>query len=230
MKSYAQQLLNLVTSAIDELEADHKKGRLANTPVSNTNFLLRWVTKSLKQQRFSKLMVKDLTTWQKQGRSKGTQTGLYQSFTTIRDFYQHYFPDFEAPKPILDSQINQYIDHMESIGWSVCTEYDLSGDEKGQLFTEGDSSLVLCAHQCDDCFVDGKNEDGTESLMKPMSFYVRGNHAEFIKEATKAGFLVHKQTDYKSKVKYHGEYLIYPNNLGGQLAEIPIGFNAEEYP
>lgn len=70
MKSYAQQLLNLVTLAIDELEADHKKGRLANTPVSNTNFLLRWVTKSLKQQRFSKLMVKDLTTWQKQAEAR----------------------------------------------------------------------------------------------------------------------------------------------------------------
>ncbi|WP_261815355.1 DUF2913 family protein [Vibrio gallicus] len=229
MKSYAEQLLHLVSSALDEIACEHQKGKLANTPVSNTNFLLRWITKSIKQQRFSTLMAKDLLAWQKQGRSKGSNTEIYSRFVTIREFYSHFFHDFDYDQPILDTQINQWIDFMETVNWSVCTEYDLSGDGRGQLFTQGDSSLVLCAHQCDDCFEGGTNDDGTERLMKPMSFYVRGNHAQFIELATRAGFMLHKQTDYKSKVKYHGEYLIYPNNLGTQLAEIPIGFNPENY-
>ncbi|QSA19892.1 DUF2913 family protein, partial [Vibrio furnissii] len=33
-----------------------------------------------------------------------------------------------------------------------------------------------------------------------------------------AGFMLHKRTDYKSNVKYHGEYLVYPGNMGLQVA------------
>jgi hypothetical protein len=60
-----------------------------------------------------------------------------------------------------------------------------------------------------------------------MSWFVRGNHAQFVEMAMKAGFMVHKVTDYKSNVKYHGEYLVFPNNQGNQLAEIPLNFSAE---
>ena len=48
-----------------------------------------------------------------------------------------------------------------------------------------------------------------ELMVKPMNWFVRGNHAEFIQAAMEAGFMLHKVTDYKSAVKYHGEYIVY---------------------
>jgi len=216
MTCYYIEIQNVVNSALSEIQQQHKKGRLVNSPVSNTHFLVRWVSKHLKSQTFDRCVVDDLKRWQKMGRSKGTQSELMFTFENISRFYGQFLPADEAPKPVLDSQINEFLDQLYDKGWSYCSEYEVT--EKVQVYTEGDNSLVLCAKQCDDCF------EGGSELVKPMSFYVRGNHAEFIKLATDAGFLLHKRTKYKSLVKYHGEYLLFPNNAGNQLAEIPIGF------
>ncbi|WED22968.1 DUF2913 family protein [Vibrio sp. JC009] len=226
MAVYSVEIQKLVNLALEELEQEHKKGKLANTPVSNTHFLVRWVTRSLKTQRFPRIVGGNLTAWQKAGRSKGTDSDMLFTFRNISAFYGHFLPLDGEPKVIKDKDIESFLDAMEQENWSVCTEFDLT--EKTQVFTEGDNSLVLCAKQCEECFANA-DEEGHEELVKPMSFYVRGNHAEFVRLATKAGFLLHKRTGYKSIVKYHGEYLIYPANQGEQLAEIPIGFKAEEY-
>jgi hypothetical protein len=224
VKTYSQQLIEVIQSALEEVAAGHASGKLANTPVSNTNYLLRWVTKSIKEQRFSKTMVKDLTAWQKLGRSQGSKTALYDKFQTMAQFYGFFFPQPDQPQPVLDAQIEQLMDVMEGLGWSVSNEYDLTGKGVAQIYTEGDSSFALCSDQCDSCF-----EDGGAILTKPMSFYVRGHHAQFIQQATAIGLMLHKQTDYKSKVKYHGEYIIYPNNQGNQIGEIPLDFNFDDY-
>lgn len=226
MSNYSIEIQTLVNTALEELNQEHQKGKLADTPVSNTHFLVRWVTRALKTQRFPRCVGDDLTRWQKAGRSKGTQSELLFTFRNIAAFYAHYLP-VEQPAPVLrDADIEALLDRMEQEGWSVCTEYDLT--EKVQVFTDGDNSLVLCAKQCQDCFANA-DEQGQEELVKPMSLYVRGNHAKFIELATRSGFLVHKVTAYKSRVKYHGEYLIFPHNQGDQLAEIPIGFSPETY-
>lgn len=210
------EIQKLVNLALSELEEQHRLGKLANTPVSNTHFLLRWITRSLKTQQFHRCVGDDLVRWQKMGRSKGTQSELLLLFRNISRFYAQFFPVGTEPKKITDADIERFLEVMEEKGWGVCTEYDLT--QKIQVFTEGENSLLLCSKQCDDCF------DGGEELVKPMSFFIRGNHAEFIKLATEFGFMLHKQTDYKSVVKYHGEYLLYPNNKGPKLAEIPIGY------
>jgi hypothetical protein len=224
MADYYIELQNVVNTALQELEAEHRKGKLADTPVSNTHFLVRWVTRSLKTQRFPRCVGDDLTRWQKAGRSQGTASDLLFTFNNIAKFYQHLLPIDKEPETITDADIEAFLDRMEQEGWSVCTEYDLT--EKTQIFSEGDNSLVLCAKQCVECFAtnDEQSKDTPETLVKPISMFVRGNHARFIQLATGAGLLVHKRTDYKSIVKYHGEYLIYPSNKGSQLAEIPIGF------
>jgi hypothetical protein len=226
MSNYSVEIQNLVNAALDELDQEHKKGKLADTPVSNTHFLVRWVTRALKTQRFPRIVGDDLTRWQKAGRSKGTQSDLLFTFRNISSFYGHFLPGDKAAPVLRDADIEALLDSAEQDNWSVCTEYDLT--EKIQLFTEGDNSLVLCAKQCEACFSNADDE-GREELVKPMSLFVRGNHARFVELATRAGFLVHKVTAYKSKVKYHGEYLIYPQNQGAQLAEIPIGFSPESY-
>lgn len=216
MVIYSVEIQNVVNSALAELDEQHQKGKVANAPVSNTHFLVRWITLSLKTQRFDRCVRDDLVRWQKTGRSKGTKSEMVFMFRNISRFYAQLIPIDQEPKVITDSDIEAFMELMEKEGWGVSTEFELT--EKIQVFTEGDNSFLLCAKQCDDCF------EGGAELVKPMSFFVRGHHAEFIRLASEFGFMLHKRTDYKSVVKYHGEYLIYPKNQGTQVAEIPIGF------
>lgn len=218
MSNYTIEIQNVVNSALAEMAAEHQSGKLANAPVANNHYLVRWVTRSLKNQRFPRCVVADLTRWQKAGRSKGNDAGLLFLFQRISAFYARCFAAGE--KTLLDSDIEAFLDQMEQAGWEVSTAEPLVNAGKVQIFTEGQNSLALCADQCESCF------DG-ETLIKPMSWFVRGNHAEFIERATAAGFMVHKVTDYKSNVKYHGEYRIFPCNLGDQLAEIPLSFHID---
>jgi hypothetical protein len=215
MSAYYSEIQKVVNSALDELAAEHATGKLINSPVTNNHFLVRWVTRTIKTQRFGKATSANLIQWQKTGRSKGNESMLEPTFKRISAYYDGFFGGEIAP--ITDAKIEQFIDDMEQAGWGVCTSEVLTDGSKVQFFTDGANSFAVCANQCDDCF-DGEN------LVKPMSWFVRGNHAEFITKAYEAGFMLHKVTDYKSKVKYHGEYLVYPLNQGTQLAEIPLSF------
>ncbi|MCW8334422.1 DUF2913 family protein [Vibrio sp. SCSIO 43135] len=220
MSNYTVEIQRLVNTALAEMDAEHKTGKLANAPVANNHFLVRWVTKALKGQRFPRVVGDDLTRWQKAGRSKGNDAGLLFTFKRISAFYAKFFSAEGESKELKDSDIESFLDKMIEDGWDVSTAEPLVDCGKVQFFTEGLNSLALCANQCDACF------DG-ELLVKPMSWFVRGNHAEFVEKASNAGFMVHKVTDYKSSVKYHGEYLIFPSNQGNQLAEIPLSFIAD---
>lgn len=217
MSEYTIEMRKLVTLALEELDAQHRLGKLTDAPVANNHYLVRWVTRALKEQRFHRVVGNDLTRWQKMGRSKGNEAGLLFTFKRIAKLYDTFFSGEE--RTLKDSDIEQFLDLMENADWEVSTSEPLVGVGKVQLFTEGQNSLALCADQCDACF------EG-EALVKPMSWFVRGNHAEFVEKATAAGFLVHKVTDYKSNVKYHGEYLIFPANRGTQLPEIPLSLTA----
>ncbi|BBM64469.1 hypothetical protein ACOMICROBIO_GDFFDHBD_01642 [Vibrio sp. B1REV9] len=220
MSNYTTEIQNLVNAALSELEQEHRSGKLANAPIANNLYLVRWVTKALKAQRFDRCVLGDLTRWQKAGRSKGNDAGLLFIFKRISAYYAHCFPEGQESRVIKDSEIDAFLDKIEQEGWEVSTSEPLIGFGKVQIFTEGQNSLALCADQCDNCF------DG-ERMVKPMSWFVRGNHADFVEKASQAGFMVHKVTDYKSMVKYHGEYLIFPENQGNQLAEIPLSFKAD---
>ncbi|WP_070963088.1 DUF2913 family protein [Vibrio sonorensis] len=214
MTDYTTEIQKLVNSALDELATEHAKGKLIDAPVANNHFLVRWVTKALKTQSFDRCVGDDLIRWQKMGRSKGNQAGLEPIFKRISGYYAHHLTQASE---ITDKQIERFLDKMESEGWEVSTSEPLVGEGKIQIYTEGQHSLALCSEQCDSCF------DG-EKLVKTMSWFVRGNHAQFVEMASEAGFMVHKVTDYKSNVKYHGEYLVFPNNRGDQVAEIPLSF------
>ncbi len=218
MSQYYLEIQKLVNSALDEMEQLHQTGKLINSPVSDNHHLVHWVTKALKQQTYPRIVGDDLTRWQKAGRSKGSAAALPVLFKRISAFYQ---VSFTQETDITDKQIEAFLDQLESIGWEVSTSEPLVGQGKVQIFTEQQNSVALCADQCESCF------DG-ELLVKPMSWFVRGDHQKFISLAWKAGFVVHKRTDYKSNVKYHGEYLIYPQNKGEFLAEIPIDFEIEK--
>ncbi|MCL9781925.1 DUF2913 family protein [Vibrio sp. S4M6] len=215
MADYIFEIKRLVDSALSELSEQHKSGKLVDAPMPNNHFLVRWITKSIKTQRFARCVYEDLSRWQKLGRSKGNAASIDSTFSKISKLYNAFFPSEKDIKEVLDSQIETFLDEMEQMGWEVSTSEPLTGVGKVQIYTEGQNSLALCSTQCESCF-------DAEQLVKPMSWFVRGNHQEFIDKAYQCGFLVHKVTDYKSVVKYHGEYLIFPANKGDRLAEIPF--------
>ncbi len=217
MTCYTDEIQRLVNTALQELGDEHQAGKLANAPVANNHYLVRWVTKALKAQRFDRCVGADLTRWQQAGRSKGNDAALLPTFQRISQCYADFFAKHPADAPIKDSAIEAFLDGMEQAGWEVSTSEVLVGAGKVQIYSEGQNSLALCAAQCEACFAG-------EDLVKPMSWFVRGQHHEFVQAAMAAGFMVHKITDYKSNVKYHGEYRVFPGNQGNQLAEIPLSF------
>ncbi len=217
MKSYYQEIQNVVNSALDDLHQQHQSGKLIDAPNANIQFLLRWVTKAIKEQKFDHCVATDLLNWQKTGRSQGNKLALETVFRRISAYYAHFFA--HGSEDVTDAQIEKLLDRMEALGWEASTSEAVVGQGKVQIYTEGQNSIALCANQCESCF------DG-DVLARPISFFIRGNHAQFIEEAYKAGFMLHKRTDYKSNVKYHGEYLVFPLNQGKQLAEIPLSFVA----
>lgn len=215
MSQYTVEIQKLVNKALNDIAAEHAAGRLTNGPTANNLFMVRWITKAIKSQQFPRIVADDLIRWQKTGRSKGNNAGLMQIFQRISKFYSEFFPEGQDDRIIKDHEINAFIDMMEEQGWEVTTSEELVGCGKVQIFTEGPNSLAMCTEQCESSF------DG-EDMVKPMSWFVRGHHAEFVEKASAAGFMVHKVTDYKSNVKYHGEYIVFPANRGDQLAEIPL--------
>jgi hypothetical protein len=215
---YYLEIQNVVNSALAELAIEQEQGRLPSSPLMQNNFLVRWVAKSLKNQQFDRCVIADLTRWQQEGRSKGNQSHLLKEFKRIASYYAHFFAS-DNQIMITDQRIETFLDTMESDGWEVTTAEPIVGQGKMQIFTEGQSSLALCADQCERCF------EGPR-LTQPMSWFVRGHHAQFVQRAFESGFMLHKRTDYKSNVKYHGEYIIYPDNHGLQLAEIPLHYPA----
>ncbi|WP_394144088.1 DUF2913 family protein [Vibrio atypicus] len=219
MSEYTIEIQNLVNTALTELDAEHKSGKAVNAPAANNLYLLRWITRAIKAQRFHRVVSGDLIRWQKMGRSKGNQASLMSTFQRISKFYGQFLPQGQEDRIIKDKEINDFIDMMEQQGWEITTSEELVDCGKVQIFTDGPNSLAMCTEQCESCF------DG-ETMIKPMSWFVRGHHADFIEKAAEAGFMVHKVTDYKSNVKYHGEYLVYPNNRGLHLAEIPLSLQA----
>ncbi len=220
MVPYYQELQRVINSALADLQESKESGRLPKNPVSENHFLIRWVTTAIKSQRFAHCVASDLKMWQKEGRTKGTGTELSVRFAHYSRLYKELAP-VDATKAISKDAILAWAEYLaDSKGWCVTTEYEVL--PKASLFSDGDHSLIICSTQLDGCF------DSEAKLIKPLTCYVRGNHYEFVESAYEHGFIVHKRSDYKSKVKYHGEYLIFPNNQGSQLGEIPFSFNTKK--
>jgi Protein of unknown function (DUF2913) len=92
---------------------------------------------------------------------------------------------------------------------------DVVIERKLSLKTSGVSSAIVCARETEQVF----DDDG--QLTMPLSLYARGDSQTLINLFHRHGVLLHRVTKYKSKVKYHGEYIIYPENNGADLPCIP---------
>jgi len=213
MANFYQEIYKLVSEGLQELEESLQSGKTPQNPVSETHFLSAWVTKAIKQQRYAHCMAKTLMAWQQQARTMGKNAQLKQLFEHIHYTFAGIPREGDVAKATTREQIKSLYQHLEQADWLVTTEYEVN--RKVSHPTKGQASLVVCQKQYQDAIA----ENG--ELAKPLSFYVRGDVKSFIDAAFQNGLLMYKVTDYKSKVKYHGEYIVYPQNGGSHIPELP---------
>ncbi|MGB5446102.1 MAG: DUF2913 family protein, partial [Psychromonas sp.] len=188
--------------------------------LSEAHYLGAWVTTAMKNKRFDSIVVPTLQAWQRQARSLGKNAGLKRQFTYLEKCYSEVLDDHKQVQPVYKEQLEKLLAKLNDDEWMVTT--DLTVGERLNRHSGGKESLIVCAQQMQSCF----DEQGV--LIKPISLYVRGNQQKVIDFAFAEHLLLYKTTDYKSKVKYHGEFIVYPNNDGSFLPEFPENQTAEQ--
>ena len=75
-QDYNQALLDMATQSLAELArtAEQKAGK--RTPAQESHFLCTWMADSLKEKRFSRLVMEDLKAWVQLGRTLGAGADL----------------------------------------------------------------------------------------------------------------------------------------------------------
>lgn len=211
MSSFSISIYQVVTQALADLNDAQAKGKIPKNPLSETHFLAAWTTNAIKKKRFESEVVPTLILWQRKARSLGKNAALVETFTAIKQNYEHVFDENLKTKPVNKDQIIALCEKLTSLQWMVNT--DLEVGEKLNRHSGGQASMIICNQAFENNFEHGL-------LVKPISLYIRGDIAEALQTAYEQTLLIYKVTDYKSKVKYHGEYIIYANNDGDFLPEL----------
>ncbi|GLS91144.1 hypothetical protein GCM10007916_22130 [Psychromonas marina] len=220
MVLFSQEIYTLISSALSDLEASQASGRSPKNSLSEAHFLGAWVTTAMKQKRFDTITVPTLKAWQSKARSLGKNAGLKDQFSYLQECYNQVLDENKKVQAVNYSQIETLVKQLEAEQWMVNT--DLVVGNKLNRHSGGAASLIICEQEMLTHF----DEQGI--LIKPISLYLRGDLQILVKIAFAQNLLLHKITDYKSKVKYHGEFIIYPNNDGDKLPEFPIHAVIEE--
>ena len=219
MVLFSQEIYKLIDCALTELAASQAAKRTPKNALNEAHYLGAWVTTAMKKKRFDPLVLTTLQGWQKQARSLGKNAGLKTQFIYLQKCYSQILNADKHVQPVRIEQLNKLYAQLTAEQWMVST--DLSVGERLNRHSGGKESLIVCAEKISSCF----DEQGL--LIKPLSLYVRGNQKTIIDLAFAENLLLYKKTDYKSKVKYHGEFIVYPNNDGASLPEFPVAENVE---
>ncbi|MDN2662082.1 DUF2913 family protein [Psychromonas sp. 14N.309.X.WAT.B.A12] len=211
MTSFSTSVHQVVSDALADLNEAQTKGKIPKNPLSETHFLAAWTTNAIKKKRYESDVLPTLTIWQRKARSLGKNAALVTTFAAIKRTYEHVFDESLSAKPVYKTQVSALCEQLIAQQWMVNT--DLVVGEKLNRHSGGQASLIICTEQFESHFEDGL-------LVKPLSLYIRGDIPEALAAAYQHTLLLHKVTDYKSKVKYHGEYIIYPENSGEFLPEL----------
>lgn len=211
---FSEEIYKLLNSALTELDQSKSGGKTPHNSLSEAHYLGAWVTTAIKKKRFDSVLLATLKGWQRQARSLGKNAKLKEQFTYLVKCYQQVLDENDNVKSVNISQLNALYQQLNDNQWMVTT--DLCVGEKLNRFSGGQASLIVCAEQIENSF------DQQGKLIKPLSLYVRGDQQEIVNEAFALNLLMYKITDYKSKVKYHGEFIIYPENDGLSLPEFPV--------
>jgi len=211
MSSFSTSIHQVVSTALADLNEAQLKGKIPHNPLSETHFLAAWTTNSIKKKRFDSEVLPTLQIWQRKARSLGKNANLVETFKTIKQNYEHVFDQNLKNKIVLKQQITTMCEQLTALQWMVTT--DLEVGEKLNRHSGGQASMIICSNQLSSHFEN-------DCLAKPISLYIRGDVAEALQAAFQQSILLHKVTDYKSKVKYHGEYIVFPQNNGDFLPEL----------
>ncbi|PSW21361.1 DUF2913 domain-containing protein [Photobacterium sanctipauli] len=214
MASFYQEIYKVVTEGLSTLSESQAAGKTPRNPVSEAHFMNLWVTKVIKQQAYDHCVAKTLIAWQKQARSMGKNAQLKQLFEHIQSTLSATRNEEGCGKLVAKPQIDTLFEQLEDEDWLLTTEYEIN--RKVTHHTDGQASLIVCSAKAKEAF----SEQG--ELIKPLSFFVRGDAKALVNMAFGQGLLLYKVTDYKSIVKYHGEYVVYPGNAGTHLPELPV--------
>lgn len=214
MVLFSQEIYTLITTALTELQASQASGRTPKNSLNEAHYLGAWVTNAMKQKRFDSVTVPILKAWQSKARSLGKNSGLKAQFVYLQKCYNQVLDTQKQVQAVTLPQLQAVVEKLEALQWMV--NIDLVVGAKLNRHSGGAASLIICEDQMLQCF----DEGGV--LVKPISLYLRGDLQELVTCAFSQNLLLHKITDYKSKVKYHGEFIIYPNNDGDKLPEFPV--------
>lgn len=217
---FSLEIYKLINCALSELTASQTSGRTPNNPLSEAHYLGAWVTTAMKQKRFDSLALNTLKKWQRQARSLGKNAGLKEQFMQLEKCYSQVLNADKQVKPVNIDQLNKLYAALIEQHWVVTT--DLIIGERLNRHSDGKHSLIVCAQQIENCF------DQQGRLIKPLSLYIRGDLKNITDLAFKQDLLLYKEEGSKSKVKYHGKFIIYPDNDGTTLPELPIDESKEK--
>lgn len=211
--SYTIEIKRLASLALSELNDALTQKKIPTNPISEEGFLCRWVATASKKQRFLPCVNEDLKRWTQQGRSMGKNANLKAQLTEINQFYTRVFTQDDEHPAITKNQFDQFVLSLKDADWMIHTEFDI--DRKVRVISDGQDSFAVCNTAFTQAF------DETDTLTKPLSLYFRGHEPWFVAKAFEHQLLLKKITHYKSIVKYHGEYQIWPNNQMNALCVIP---------
>jgi len=207
---FKDQLLAVVSQGLSELEQSQSRGKVPKNALSESHFFSVWVGQSMKQKRFDISVLEILKTWQQQARTMGAGANLRQVFLQLNSTYANLSHD----KNIGRGEVDLLLAALTNQDWQVAT--DVVVTKKMSMSSQGLSSIVICANEYERAF----------SKKGQLHCYVRGQQQEFIDACYELGILVFKVTDYKSAVKFHGEFILDTANNHNQLAQIPTKYHA----
>ncbi|MBV7413530.1 DUF2913 family protein [Aeromonas sp. sif2433] len=203
--NYNQALFDMATQSLAELArtAEQKAGK--RTPAQESHFLCTWMADSLKEKRFSRLVMEDLKGWIQQGRTLGAGAALKGLLERIVCQYGRAMAEPEQ----LGARLAALLAELESMGWLVFTDSELNA--KLRLLSQGQSSLVISASEYQGHIAEGE-------LLKPLTLYVRGDEKQLAQAAFAQGLLLSQGDKKATLVKHHKAYRLVPANAQPALA------------
>ena len=203
--TYNQALLEMAIQSLAELArtAEQKAGK--RTPAQESHFLCTWMADSLKEKRFSRLVMEDLKAWVQLGRTLGAGADLKGLLERIAFQYQCAMTNPQQ----LGAKLAALLDELATAGWLVLTESEVNA--KLRLQSGGQASLVVSHSE-----YQGHIEAG--ELVKPLTLYVRGDEKVLAEAAFKHGLLLSQGNKNTTLVKHHKAYRLMPDNAQPALA------------
>lgn len=205
LPAYNQALLEMARQSLAELErtAAQKTGK--RTPAQESHFLCTWMADSLKEKRFSRLVMEDLKTWVQLGRTLGAGADLKGLLERVQRQYER-----AMHEPVqLGARLADLLLALEGAGWLVFTDSELNTRQR--LLSQGQSSLIISASE-----YQGHIEGG--ELVKPLTLYVRGDEQVLAEAAFARGLLLSQGNKKTTLVKHHKAYRMMPGNAQPALA------------